>query len=339
MLELNVNARSPASINTAFKKIKEMVTSGAVSKTTPVHILLEPGSYREIVKYNMSNPLVMEGVSGAGPQDCVIQADNCESFNKGAENRSILSFGPNCTNITLKNFSVTNAHLKNSADTNALSDSAEALSWNNTIGTLFAENMHFEGRKNTLGLKGFSWFLNSYVSGDVDFIYGECDTALFEDCEIHVREDNRGDFDGYAVKSNALAEKSGFVFLSCRFTAEKRRKSSVYVYRTEGRGSSASPKNWDSAAFINCYISDVFDPELAWDDDMSMQIYPRGNAKNGIREYNTRVVTKSGKVIEDDTSRRNIRSYTMTEDDYFRGYASRYLILHDTPFAAITQEI
>ena len=68
---------------------------------------------------------------------------------------------------------------------------------------------------------------------------------------------------------------------------------------------------------------------------MERDIYPRGNARTGLREYNTRIVTKNGKVTDADTTRRNIKSYTLTDDDYFRGYASRYLILHDTPFAEI----
>ena len=50
---------------------------------------------------------------------------------------------------------------------------------------------------------------------------------------------------------------------------------------------------------------------------------------------NSKIALKGGKVTEADTSKRNIKSYTLTEDDYFNGYASRYLILHDTPFAEL----
>ena len=68
---------------------------------------------------------------------------------------------------------------------------------------------------------------------------------------------------------------------------------------------------------------------------MNLEVYPRGNAKCGIREYNSKITLKGGKVTEADTSKRNIKSYTLTEDDYFNGYASRYLILHDTPFSEL----
>ena len=66
---------------------------------------------------------------------------------------------------------------------------------------------------------------------------------------------------------------------------------------------------------------------------MNLTIYPRGNTTNGIREYGTRTADKNGKIVAADTARRSIMSYTLTEDDYFKGYASRFLILRDTPLA------
>ncbi len=332
MLELNINPKSPAAISSAFKKIKEMVSSGAVSKDTPIHIYMENGTYMETIKYNLSNPLVMEAAHGDGNENVVLQADNCEAYNSGNTHRAVFVIGPNATSIVLRNFSIVNTHKKTIADGKTFGDSADALVWNNDTGTLFCEGMKIESSQNTLFVKGYSWFKNSVISGDVDFIYGEPDTAFFEDCEIYVKEDVRGDFNAYAVNSQALAEKTGFVFFSCRFTGEKRKKASVFAYRTDGKGSAASEKNWDSAGFINCIISDVYSPEFFWDDDMNLKIYPRGNAKNGLREYNTKTCLKNGHVEDADTSRRSIMSYTLTEEDYFKGYASRFLILRDTPF-------
>ncbi len=337
MLELSVQAKSPAAINTAIKKIKEMITSGSVARTSPIHLTLGPGIYRELVRYNLPNPLFLESVPGTKASDCVIQADNCESFHHGAENRAVFVLGPNTTNVKIKNISIVNLHNK-SPDVEAVfnpADSAEALVWSSTNGTLFADGVRIEGRQNTLCLKGVSWFKDSFISGDVDFIYGDVSTAFFEECEINLREDNRGDFPGYAVKSQALAEKSGFVFMNCRFTGEKRKKNRIFLCRTDGKGSADSLKGWDSIAVVNCFFSENFDDELAWDDDMEKEIYPRGNKMTGIREYNSKVVLKNGKVTEADTTRRNIKTYLMTEDDYFTHYASRFLILHDTPFGEV----
>ncbi|MCH5295438.1 MAG: hypothetical protein J1F14_06015 [Treponema sp.] len=337
MLELTVNSKSPAAITAAFKKIKEMTSTGAVPKTETVHIILEAGQYRELVRFNMSSPLVMETAPGVNPEDCVIIADNCESYNSGADNRSVCVFGPNCTSVTLRGFSVINGHKKNIHDGNTSPDSAEAFFWNNTSGTLFADNMRFEGRQNTLNLKGFTYFKNCYVTGDVDFIYGDVDTALFEDSSIYLREDNRGDFNGYAVKSLALANRPGFLFSNCTFTGDKRKKSEIYVARTLGRGSVLMPKFWDSIALINCTVGEEFNRELVWDDDMMLNIYPRGNAKTGIREYRTLSLMHDGTTEDADTTYRNVKSYNMTEDDFYKHYVSRFLMLKDTPLARFAE--
>ncbi|MBO4385768.1 MAG: hypothetical protein J5817_02000 [Treponema sp.] len=335
MLELTVNPNSAVAITSSLKKIKEMIMTGAVPKDTPIHLILEPGIYKETVRYNMPNPLVLESLPGTKNTDCVIQADNCEAFHKGLENRAVFYLGALATNVTLKNFSIINMHNKSIMEGNILPDAAEALVWDNATGTLFAEGLRLEGRQNTLCAKGFAWFKDSYITGDTDFIYGDADTVFFEGCEICIRKDNRGDFDGYAVKSTAMANKSGFVFSDCRFTGDKRKKNNIYIYRTEGHGKPTSFKWWDSVALLNCFVSEYYNPEFGWDDDMSLPVYPRGNAKNGWREYNTKIVSKAGKVTEADTTQRNIKSYTLTDDDFFAFYASRYLILHDTPFVKI----
>ncbi len=337
MLELNVNSKTPASITAALQNVREMITSGSIKRTTPIHIVLNSGTYRERVKYNLSNPIIIEAAPGVTAKDCIIQADNCEAFHHGLEDRSIFYFGPNVTNVTLKNFSIINTHNKSITEGNTNPDAGETLSWTSPTGTLTAIKMTIEGRLNTLCLKGFSWFMNCRIIGDTDFIYGDVDTALFEDCEIFTKSDNRGDFPGYAIKGQTLANKNGFVFLNCNFTAEKRKKNDIFIYKTEGKGSPTSAKNWDSIVFLNCKMSELYNAELAWDDDMNLEIFPRGNAKTGIREYNSKVVSKTGKISDADTTRRNIKSYLLTDDDYFADYASRFLILRDTPFAADVQ--
>lgn len=335
MLELSVNSKSPAAITAALKKIHEMSMTGAIEKTATVHITLEAGIYRESIKYNLSNPLIIEGSSHIKAKDCVIQADNCEAFRKGVSNRAVFAIGPNVTKITIRNLSIINTHNKSVMDGNTLFDSAEALVWENTNGILKAEGIHLEGRQNTLYVKGYSLFKDCYIAGDTDFIYGEPDVACFENCIVHVREDNRGDYNGYAVMSRTAADKTGFVFSNCTFTADKRRKNKLFVYRTMGKGSATTKKNWDSAAFVNCNMSELFDQELVWDDDMNLTIYPRGNACVGIREYNTNIVKNDGSAEKADTALRNVKTYSLTEDDYFNGYSSRYLIFKNTPYEEI----
>lgn len=62
-------------------------------------------------------------------------------------------------------------------------------------------------------------FRDCFISGTVDFIFG-CGDALFENCEIRSRKDARGG--GYvAAPAHALDQKTGFLFLNCRLTADE----------------------------------------------------------------------------------------------------------------------
>ena len=310
-----------------------MVVTGAIDKKAVVHVTLEPGIYYERISYNLSNPLILESSAGTSAEKCVIQAENCEAFNKGIENRTVFVLGPNCTDVTLRNISVVNTHLKSGPGEYNLADAAEAIFWNNTNGSLIAHSCRFEGRQNTMTLKGFAWFESCYISGDTDFISGDCDTILFESCHVHVREDNRGDKNGWVVLTQTLANRPGYIFCGCNFTADKRKKGNVWLFKTTGKGKADSPRNWDSAALINCVVQENFHPELEWDDDHNLEVFPRANAKCGWREYNTKVMDKNGNLSDADTIQRNVKSYVLTEDDYFESYSSRYLILKDTPIA------
>lgn len=335
MLKLSVKANQPAAITAALKKIREMIMTGTVEKGSTIHLVLEAGTYRETVRYNLSNPLVIESAPGTKASECVIMVENCEAFHKGLENRAVFSFGANVTNVTLRGFSIVNTHNKTVLEGNTSADSAEALVWNSPNGLLFADGMRFESKKNTLYARGFCHFTNCFVKGDSEIVYGEACTVLFEESELFLEADLRGDYDGFAVKSLAPQNCLGFVFLNCTFTARERKKNNIFVYGTAGLGSASATQNLDNAVFINCVVSEAFSAEFAWDDDMALEIFPRGNSTSGIREYNTRVKDiTGGRVLSADTTKRNIKCYTLTDDDYFKRYASRYLILRDTPFAA-----
>ncbi len=312
--------------------------TGAVDSETTIHIVLEPGVYRESIRYNIANPLIMESVPGTSAENCVVQADNCEAFNAGRENRAICVIGPNAKKVTLKNFSLVNTHIKSVQDKNTKPDSAEAFVWSNTDGILKASGMRFEGRQNTLFVKGLTWFSNCYINGDIDVVYGEPEISLFENCTINLREDNRGDYDGFAVKARTKIGKKGFVFDKCIFTGDKRKKASLYVYRTAGLGTAISGKNFDNVVFLNCQVSQVYSPDFEWDDDMQLNICPRGNATAGIREYGTLDLQNNGTLTPSDTSRHNVKSYTLTNDDFYRMYSSRYLIFGESPLAAFVEE-
>ena len=43
-----------------------------------------------------------------------------------------------------------------------------------------AKHSNFVSYQDTLQVKGYSWFYDCFVTGDVDFIWGSANAALFE---------------------------------------------------------------------------------------------------------------------------------------------------------------
>ncbi|WP_407429561.1 pectinesterase family protein [Treponema sp.] len=296
------------------------VISQIPSSQEAVHILLEDGEHKglehERIFYNLPNPLVIESVSGKA-ENCALRAENCEAFHKDTENRAVLTFGENCTSVTLKNFTIENTHIK-TCDDASLGNQAEAICFHCQKGKLFCEGMNFISRQDTIHVKGFSHFKNCFVTGDVDFIWGYCDTAVFENCALHTRSDNRGsDRPAYVLQSRALNAKPGFVFINCEFSAEDRGKNAkIYIGRSQGTGKPDSVDRWDSIALINCRISCLYDKALWTDENGTRAVYPeKGSALYGWRQYGTKIINKDGTVSDYDEKVQEKHGYTMSEKD------------------------
>ncbi|MBP5283133.1 MAG: hypothetical protein J6Y93_00510 [Treponema sp.] len=316
MLELKITP-SIGIITQTFKKIKELRNSGTIDSETPVRIVMGAGVYQGVISWNMANPLIMEAAAGLKPEECVVSAENCEAFHKDTENRAVFVIGMGATDVTLRGFTIENTHVK-TADDAALGNQAEALCFHNQSGSLFCDGMRFISRQDTIHVKGFSRFENCYITGDVDFIWGYCDTSVFENCQIHTREDNRGGVrDAYVLQSRALNSRPGFIFIDCKFTADSRPEgSNIYVARSQGTGAADSADRWDSVALIDCVIDANYSPSLWTDEGGTRKVWPeKGCRDNGWREYGTKRIDSDGNVKADDTSARESHGYVMSRNE------------------------
>ena len=299
----------------AIKAALDSIQEGSEEVT----INLESGTYSEILSYNKKNPLIIQAKDGVSAKDCILAAENCEAFHKDTENRSVFVFGPDCTNVTLKGFTIENTHIKTKPAV-ALANQAEALCWHNRTGFLYAENMRFISRQDTIHVKGFSYFNKCFITGDVDYIWGYCHTCLLEDCLIHTREDNLGDRDAYVLQSRALNSAPGFIFKKCKFTADKRLNSKIYIGRSSGTGSENSVERWDSIALIDCIVSSDYDEAFYTDENGERNVYPAGSAQSGWREYGTKILLPDGTLHNASTSKRYKMNYSLSEQEYHQFY-------------------
>lgn len=304
----------------SLSEIFSQIEKSALPASEEIRILLSDGEHHglehERLFYNLANPLLIEGLSGDSSK-CALRSENCEAFHKDTENRAVLTFGENCTSVTLKNFTIENTHVK-SCDDASLGNQAEAICFHCPAGKLYCEGMAFISRQDTIHVKGLSRFKNCYVTGDVDFIWGYCDTAVFEDCKIHTREDNRGmGRPAYVLQSRALNGKPGFVFINCEFTADDRGEGAqIFIGRSQGTGKPASVDRWDSIALIDCKISTEYDPALWTDEDGTRAVYPvKGSALTGWRQFGSQILHKNGTLSAYDEALQEKHGYTMSENE------------------------
>ncbi len=149
--------------------------------------------------------------------------------------------------LTLQNFTLQNPHVRSSSWDNQ----AEAIYFNTSTtaaaARLVAKQMNFLSQQDTLQLKGYNWFYQSLVAGNVDFIWGSVMASLFEDCEIRSVADTASSSAGFILQSRATAGDKGFVFLNSRLTAEPT-VSQAYLARS---GGTTSTTYIDHIAFVN----------------------------------------------------------------------------------------
>lgn len=303
-----------------FEILNEIQNREDADPNEKIRIILSEGNHHgvdgERIFYNLANPLIIES-ENLNPEKCVLKAENCESFHKDTENRAVITFGENCTAVTLRGFTIENTHLK-TADDVSLGNQAETICWHNQTGFLYAEKMSFISRQDTIHVKGFSHFKDCFITGDVDFIWGYCHTSIFDNCKIVTRKDNRGsDRPAYVLQSRAWNSKPGFIFINCDFDAEDRGEAAeIFIGRSQGTGKKDSVDRWDSIALINCTVSEKYNSALWTDEAGTRAVYPeKGSALCGWREFGTKIKSAEGEIKAYDTSRQEKHGYTMTSDD------------------------
>ncbi len=160
---------------------------GAVAAmATNVTIHVAAGTYNELVHYTgpgLTQTINLIGPAGNNQGDtCVIQYTNGNGANGSTQGRASVYFS--ATNVVLQNIT-----LRNNAVRSQLQQ-AEALYFASGAGsTLAANNSSFFSNQDTIQTSGRAWFYNCHVEGNVDFLWGTSDAALFENCSMRFIND------------------------------------------------------------------------------------------------------------------------------------------------------
>jgi pectate lyase len=296
---------------------------------TPATIDVRNGSYRELLFLRGKNNLTVRGESRDG---VIVSYENFEARNPGtggsaptaqavpAGGRSLFLI-ESTDLLTLDNFTLRNTHRRSGTG-----DQAETIYFNSDQGRLIATNMRFTSEQDTLQLKGFSWFFDSLIEGNVDFIWGGNRVALFEDSEIRTLGDSRSTTPsgGYVLQARTVsATDKGFVFLNSRLThAPGPAGTTVAPGATYLARSGGSASYFDNVTFIDCRI-DTHIAALGWAaEGVNGQPAPNpasASAASGWKEFGS--LNLAGNPLS--LAARAPAARTLSAQEVAAGYANR----------------
>ncbi|WP_432491860.1 pectinesterase family protein [Kineococcus auxinigenes] len=198
--------------------------AGTVAR--PTVIAVKPGVYREAITISRSG-VTLIGTTGRAT-DVVLTYDNAAgtinpatgtAYGTGAS-QSVLVSG---SNVTVKGLTI-----ENSFDEAAFTYSGEqAVALKTTGDRLVFDNVRLLGNQDTLLVDSpdapkiaRSYFVNSYVEGDVDFIFGR-GTAVFDRTTIHALSRGSSSNNGYiTAASTAHTNPYGFLITDSTITSD-----------------------------------------------------------------------------------------------------------------------
>ena len=234
-------------------------------KETPVTISVKKGVYEEALFLRAKDNVTIQGESREGT---LIQFENYESLNSGLSiginkpqasggGRAVFAVG-NADMLVLDRLTLKNTHYKKQG----VNGQAETIHFQGDKERLIAKNANFISRQDTLQLNAYSWFYNTLVAGDVDFIWGSSKAALFENSEIRTIVDSTDAAKGgYILQARvAKAEDKGYVFLNSRITREEGVPDGATVLARSG----GSPNFFDNVVFVNCKMDKHISPAGWW---------------------------------------------------------------------------
>lgn len=323
---LTVDDDGPADFRTVQGALDH--TMASFPRSAPVSVSVRNGRYEELLFIRSKDRLTIRGESrdgvvihatnndGLHPGSGTSQRTGAPGFNGG---RSLLLV-EDADLLTLDTLTMRNDTLRR----NSLSAQAETVYFNSDAGRLVARNANFFSEQDTLQLKGYAWFYQTLVAGNVDFIWGANRAAMFERSEIRsVGDSANPDSGGYILQARTVtAGDKGFVFLDSTLThGAGPAGNGIPAGRTFLARSPGTATTWDNVTFINCRM-DGHVAATGWaGSGVAREPAPnpaRADARHGWREHGS--MDLAGVPL--DLSRR-AGGYLLSEDEVREHFGSR----------------
>lgn len=220
-----------------------------------VYVFIKSGEYYEKINIVFPNiSLIGEDVNTTKIYYDLAAGSPGAGGTSGSASVTITSsaIGFTAENITFENAfdEVANANITSKQAVAVLTQSDKAV----------FKNCRFIGNQDTLYVRGgLHYFVDCYIEGDVDFIFGD-GKAVFENCTIFSVDRAGITPKGYITAASTKIENLGFLFENCKLLTNIKEPNSVYLGRPWHPSSDPYSVN-SNVVFRNCYMDQHIHPD------------------------------------------------------------------------------
>jgi pectinesterase len=221
-----------------FTSIQAAIDASKAFPYAPVRIYIKNGIYNEKVRVPACNPH-LQLIGESSEHTILTYGDYFSKINRGRNS----TFYTYTLMIEADDFRMENMTVENSAG-----PVGQAVALHVEGDRCAFINCRFTGHQDTVYLAGQTsrnYFLNCFVSGTTDFIFGAA-TAFFDSCIIHSKSDSY-----ITAASTPQGRKYGFVFYRCQLTADEKVKK-VFLGRPW--------RDYARTVFIECVMGSHIHP-------------------------------------------------------------------------------
>jgi pectin methylesterase-like acyl-CoA thioesterase len=182
-----------------FCTVQSAIDAVPANNTQPYTITVRPGTYTEINYVPSNKPFIT--IRGDDRDSTIIQYPNNANLNNG---NSRAQFGVDAPDFTLQNITIWNITPKGGSQ-------AEAFRGNNQ--RILLNHVNLKSFQDTLLMNGTGFVTDSYIEGDVDFMWGN-GAVFFQNTELKAVSGG-----GYYTQIRNGQGQNGNVYVNCNLTS------------------------------------------------------------------------------------------------------------------------
>ncbi|MET7691065.1 pectinesterase family protein [Streptomyces sp. NPDC005483] len=229
-----------------YSTVQAAVNAVPANNASRVVISVKPGTYRELVKVPSNKPHVTIQGTGSSRGDTVIVYNNASGTPKPDGSGTYGTGGSATVAVEADDFQARNLTVSNDFDEKAHQDIAQqAVALRTAADKVFLDGVIVTGDQDTLLVDtaskdklGRVYMRNSYVVGNVDFIFGRA-TAVIDKSVITLKKRWDGSSAGYVTAPSTAANRKGILIANSTVNGDVS-AASFYLGRPWHAGGDAS---------------------------------------------------------------------------------------------------